>query len=136
VRALRQAKVRRWLVFAVAALSVVCALLLTHMFEAAHPSSEAASTTATATVSIADPSQGEVSAASLAPAEDGVPHDQALILECVLAVVAAFAVALFVSLLRQDFCLTIAGIVRTSGRAPAFLRTLAPSLESLAISRT
>jgi hypothetical protein len=137
VGALNRGGIRRWVVLAVASLTVVFALLLAHMFEAAHPADEGAGPAASAIVDDAVSSVGDAAAASVISSENGIPHDQMLVLGCVLGLAAAaLALALFVSLLRRDYRLTLSLVVRRLGATLTLERPLAPSLESLAISRT
>ena len=137
MNALSARGIRRWVVLAVAALTVVFALLLAHMFETAHPVTEPAGPAASAIEGNAAPAAAKAAAAALASSENGVPHDQVLVLGCVLGLAAAaLALALFVGLLRRDVRLTLLRVVRRLGASLQLERPLAPSLESLAISRT
>jgi len=107
------------------------------MFETAHPANEVAGPSASVIVDTAVPGAGGTGVAVLTPSDNGVPHDQMLVLGCVLGLAAAaLALALFVCLLRRDLRLARSRVVRSLAASLLRERPIAPSLESLAISRT
>ncbi|RDV43961.1 hypothetical protein ACR5MH_0925 (plasmid) [Streptomyces sp. L7] len=137
MNALDRGGIRRWVVLAISALTVVFALLLAHMFETAHPTNETTGTATSAVVDSAATVAGEAAAAVVSSDSGGVPHDQMLVLGCVLGLAAAaLALALFVCLLRRDVRLARSRVVRSLAASLLRERPLVPSLESLAISRT
>ncbi|WP_143465903.1 hypothetical protein [Leifsonia sp. NCR5] len=122
--------------FTIASLAVVFALLLAHMFESAHAAGPAAATAPSIASVMTDPGLSDAESTVAASAEDGVPPDQMLVLDCVLAVAAALAGALLVVLLRRDFFVAMIRVISVCVAIPAFPRSMKPSLEALAISRT